>query len=233
MPISPENMRLTKIGKILMFLKIYYSPIFVVIICGTLLGLAFVPGRLEYRIMQLLVWTPAFFVESLPYTIMLVFGSFSYGIYRLLWKRQDPQHLINLPNIISLSIIINTSLLLYFNIPTRLCFHTYQQQFERTVKEQQPFDNDLRTNIDKIGDIGIHYTYVEQSTETDSQEQHIYFATNVTNAFGGKRLYGYGFAYLPYLPKKQKRGTILLYDDWYIFHSLEHIYRPFCLFGEM
>lgn len=216
-------MRLRNADKILTIRKIFW-PLFVGTICVTVLGLALVPGRLEARTGDLGIAASIVFV-GLPCTILLA-GLVIRDIYLLISLKEDIQNIFHLSGIFSLLIIVTTALLLHFDIPPRICFYTYAQQFDRSAREQQILSDGVYKNIRQIGGIEIDYTLVQQINVGNKQEKHIYFGTQEVDRFL-HHSDDYGFAYLPHLSQNEMTATISLHHDWYIFLDVEHNQRGF------
>jgi hypothetical protein len=168
-----------------------FLPLFLGTICIVLMGLALLPGRLQWYIdthiyarfydgISIVVFIVLFI--GLPLLCMLAIGE----IIQLFWYRQSRRRF---SGILSLLMLIFTSSALSFDLPTRIYFFTHLLQYEQDLSRS--------SNGDRKNFYVQTISFIPVDSPPQAAEEH-------------------GFAYLPNLSKTYY-DTTHIYGKWYIF----------------
>jgi hypothetical protein len=127
------------------------------------------------------------------------------------WHKGDK---LQISQILSLSIIIITSLLLSNRIPAKINFHTSATEFDRVLMQEILNNRDRKPR--EIGNFTILSIHSDTNPE-NTQAKSIYFTTKEVSSFLHES--HHGFAYLSDSSKtSDDRGTYThIYGKWYIF----------------
>jgi hypothetical protein len=201
-----------------------FLPIFLGIVSIVLLGLALVPGQLEYASYTIQLFRAFFgglnfllvgitFIGILALILLTI-----YDLRKILYHRGHNLRFPPTPALTSLFILACTWLLIQLHLPARLGFFTSIDSFDRALVQQQALKEG---NCQNIGNFKILEMVVR--SEDDSSKNAVYFYTVSEEIFHELRRFenpnSYGFAYLP-----NDRGTnsidiTHIYGKWYIFHE--------------
>ena len=180
-------------------------PLSIATTCIVFLVLAIVPGRLEGHTSNLLLSLFIFLTGVVLYAgvLFLAIGE----IYQQIFQKQEYKTLPKMAGIICLSMLIGTHLLLHYDIPAKLYFHTSIDRFQQIVNTGKYRD------IKEVGNFKI--ADVVNNSSVDKENKSVYFVTrNVSNIIDIDR---YGFAYLPDPSKTFATNISHIQGDWYIF----------------
>jgi hypothetical protein len=176
-----------------------FLPLLIGVVSLLLLGLALVPGRLEYAshgirfLLVLGLKVPEWLLVGINVAGILTLILLTvYDLRKILYSRKNNLNPPPIPGLTSLFIIACTWLLIQIHLPARLCFFTARDRIEQELAQQQ----------------------------TKKEPIYLYTMTDEVNGRRGRfSPDDYGFAYLP-----DDRGTdwmeiTHIYGKWYIFHE--------------
>jgi hypothetical protein len=181
------------LGKYLRFL-----PLCLGAICTICLSLSIVPGRLESYIDR----DYGIFILSIAGRYLLYAGLSIWAGSEFLKIFRRDRSKIQLSGIISLILVILTNIILFYDLPARLYFHTSIGEFDRVLGLQ----NSPGVKPELIGNFEIQ--------EMSIIKKGTYFTTTYYNGVDTKNRYG--FAHLP--------------DSSHRKHYTQHINRKWCIF---
>jgi hypothetical protein len=215
--------------RILTILKKGYKllPLFLWATSIVLLVSASVPGQLEQHKLDISLAAIAIEIFSGIASILIIPPQWVFSLILLsliglliyyLYRRQQQKDRPHRWQILSLSIVIITSLLLSSHIPAKIRFYTSATEFDRVLMQQ------ILKNLDyKPGDIG-NFTILNVRAYINSEStksKSVYFITKEVDTSLHKSRHG--FAYLSNLPSARaadELGTYTHIDGkWYIFDS--------------
>jgi hypothetical protein len=172
-------------------------------ICTIWIGLAIVPGRLESYIER----DYGIFILSIAGRYLLYGGLSIWAGFEFLKILRRDRARIQISGIISLILVILTNIILAYDLPARLYFHTSIGEFDRVlVRQNFPLGKVGRISNFEIQEISV----VEKDT---------YFTTTYYAGIDTKNRYG--FAYIPNSSRRQLY-TQHINGGWYIFKCISN-----------
>jgi hypothetical protein len=180
-----------------------FFPLCLGAICTICLSLAIVPGRLESYIER----DYGIFILSIAGRYLLYAGLSIWAGSEFLKIFRRDRSKIQLSGIISLSLVILTNIILAYDLPARLYFHTSISEFDRVLVRQ----NFSAGKTERIGNFEIQ--------EISSIDKGTYFTTTYYSGIDTKDRYG--FAYLPD-SSHPKHYTQHINGKWYIFKCISN-----------
>jgi hypothetical protein len=179
--------------------QLKFLPLFIAVICTTLLVLAMVPGRLEYYLDtyandRSYLFAVRYFGVPLVWIVLVALGA--YEVVKILQCKQNIRQAFS---IFSLSILTISKLVLFFALPARINFYTHIQQLERALDRHV-------TNGNRQNFYFQTRNFVANNSENGVEDQ-------------------YGFAYLPH-PSKTYYQITHIHGKWYIFGGINWTGTP-------